>query len=223
MVVTAYGHLIPRALLQKPRLGCLNIHASLLPRWRGAAPIQRAILAGDAETGVTIMQMDEGLDTGAVLLSQEVPIAADDTAQTLHDKLAELGAQLIVRALSDLPRPVAQDDAAATYAAKISKTEAQINWECSAVFIDRQIRAFNPTPGAHTTLHSQSIKIWRATLNPGAGIPGTVLSADDHGIVVATGGGSLCIHELQRAGGNRMNTQTFLTGSPILPGTRLDT
>ncbi len=222
MVVAAYGLLIPRALLDLPPRGCVNIHASLLPRWRGAAPIQRAILAGDRETGVTIMQMDAGLDTGAMLLAQRVPIAADDTAQTLHDKLAITGAQLIVRALDEAPEPVAQDVTRATYAAKISKSEAHIDWARSAVDIDRQIRAFNPAPGAHTELQGQRVKVWRAAPVAGHGVPGTVLSAGADGVVVATGAGALCLLELQRAGGKRLPAQAFLAGTPVAPGVSFD-
>ena len=222
MVVAAYGLLIPRALLDLPPRGCVNIHASLLPRWRGAAPIQRAILAGDRETGVTIMQMDAGLDTGAMLLAQRVPIAADDTAQTLHDKLAVTGAQLIVRALDGAPEPVAQDVTLATYAAKISKSEARIDWARSAVDIDRQIRAFNPAPGAHTALQGQRVKVWRAAPVAGHGAPGTVLHAGADGVVVATGAGALCLLELQRAGGKRLPAQAFLAGTPVAPGARFD-
>ena len=222
MVVAAYGQLIPRTLLDIPLRGCVNIHASLLPRWRGAAPIQRAILAGDRETGVTIMQMDAGLDTGAMLLTQPVPIADDDTAQTLHDKLAVAGAQLIVRTLDGAPQPVAQNPAQATYAAKISKTEARIDWTRPAVDIDRQIRAFNPAPGAHTALQGQLVKIWRAARVAGHGAPGTVLHAGADGVVVAAGVGALCLLELQRAGGKRLPIQVFLAGTPVAPGVRFD-
>ncbi len=222
MVVAAYGLLIPRALLDLPPWGCVNIHASLLPRWRGAAPIQRAILAGDRETGVTIMQMDAGLDTGAMLLAQSVPVTDDDTAQTLHDRLAVTGAQLIVRALDEAPEPVPQDVTLATYAAKISKSEARIDWARSAVDIDRQIRAFNPAPGAHTALQGQLVKVWRAALVVGHGIPGTVLHAGADSVVVATGAGALRLLELQRAGGKRLPAQAFLAGTPVVPGARFD-
>ena len=222
MVVAAYGLLIPRALLDLPPRGCVNIHASLLPRWRGAAPIQRAILAGDRETGVTIMQMDAGLDTGAMLLAQSVPVTDDDTAQTLHDRLAVTGAQLIVRALDEPPEPVPQDVTLATYAAKISKSEARIDWARSAVDIDRQIRAFNPAPGAHTALQGQLVKVWRAALVVGHGIPGTVLHASADSVVVATGAGALRLLELQRAGGKRLPAQAFLAGTPVVPGARFD-
>lgn len=223
MIVAAYGLILPEAVLRLPRLGCLNIHASLLPRWRGAAPIQRAILAGDAETGITIMQMDAGLDTGAMLLSEALPIAAGDTAQTLHDKLAALGAQLIVRALQQQPVAVAQDNARATYAAKISKAEARIDWNRPAVELARAIRAYNPFPGAYTTWHGQPLKLWHAepVAAPSAA-PGTVLQADAGGIVIATGDGALRLLELQRAGGKRLAAQPFLTGTTLRPGERID-
>lgn len=222
MVVAAYGLLIPRAILDLPPRGCVNIHASLLPRWRGAAPIQRAILAGDRQTGVTIMHMDAGLDTGAVLLAQPVLIAEEDTAQTLHDKLAEIGARLIVRALDEAPVPVPQDDAKAIYAAKINKTEARIDWTRPADEIDRQIRAFNPVPGAHTALQGQRVKVWRASRVTGRGEPGCVLDARAEGIVVAAGSGALRLLELQRAGGKRLPAQAFLAGTPVAPGARFD-
>jgi methionyl-tRNA formyltransferase len=226
MVVAAYGLMIPESLLQLPSRGCLNIHASLLPRWRGAAPIQRAILAGDRETGVTIMQMDAGLDTGAMLLAQAVPIAADDTAQTLHDKLAVTGAQLLLRVLQEQPQPVPQDNTCASYAAKISKAEAHIDWTRPAVEIDRLVRAFNPVPGAYTTWNGQVLKIWRAepvvvtaVLNA---IAGTVVQADNNGVVVATGTGAIRLLELQRAGGKRLAPRQFLAGTPIDAGTRFE-
>ena len=226
MIVAAYGLILPEAVLQLPRLGCLNIHASLLPRWRGAAPIQRAILDGDPETGITIMQMDAGLDTGAMLLTEAIAIADEDTAQTLHDKLAALGAQLIVRALREQHTAVAQDNARATYAAKITKAEARIDWNRPAAELARAIRAYNPVPGAHTNWHGQPLKLWRA--EPVAApstlpvLPGTVVQADAGGIVVATGDGALRLLELQRAGGNRLAAQSFLAGATLQPGERLD-
>lgn len=222
MVVAAYGLMIPQALLQLPARGCLNIHASLLPRWRGAAPIQRAILAGDCETGVTIMQMDAGLDTGAMLLKQAVTIAADDNAQTLHDKLAATGAQLLLRVLQEQPQPVAQDGACASYAAKISKAEAHIDWTRPAAEIDRLIRAFNPAPGAYTTWNGQVLKIWRAEPVVATAAPGTVVQADHNGVVVATGVGAIRLLELQRAGGKRLAPRQFLAGTPIDAGTRFE-
>jgi methionyl-tRNA formyltransferase len=226
MVVAAYGLMIPQSLLQLPPRGCLNIHASLLPRWRGAAPIQRAILAGDHDSGVTIMQMDAGLDTGAMLLTQAVTIADGDNAQTLHDKLAVTGAQLLLRTLQEQPQPVPQDNTNATYAAKISKAEAHIDWTRSAVEIDRLIRAFNPAPGAYTTWNGQVLKIWRAA--PAAAIAvsgaaaGTVVQADNNGVVVATGAGTIRLLELQRAGGKRLAPRQFLAGTPIDAGTRFE-
>lgn len=225
MIVAAYGLILPAAVLSLPPLGCLNIHASLLPRWRGAAPIQRAILAGDRETGVTIMQMDAGLDTGAMLLAQALPIADDDTAQTLHDKLAVLGAQLIVRALRERPAAVAQDAALATYAAKIDKAEARLDWRRSAADLALAVRAFNPMPGASTLWRGQPLKIWQAepgAAAAGAAAPGMVLRADADGIVVATGAGVLRLLELQRAGGKRLAASSFLAGAPLQPGDRLD-
>ncbi|MGA0023044.1 MAG: methionyl-tRNA formyltransferase [Burkholderiales bacterium] len=224
MVVVAYGLLLPATVLGLPRLGCLNIHASLLPRWRGAAPVQRAILAGDRETGVTIMQMDRGLDTGPMLLAQPVKIDDSDTTQTLHDKLAAIGAQLIVRALQEPLRPVAQDAALATYAEKISKAEARIDWTRQASEIDRQIRAFNPSPGAYTTAaDGHMLKIWRAEVVAAEpALPGTVVHAGADGIVVAAGAGALRLLELQRAGGKRLAAKLFLAGMPLPPGTRFE-
>ncbi|MBY0264849.1 MAG: methionyl-tRNA formyltransferase [Burkholderiales bacterium] len=223
MVVAAYGLLLPQRILDLPRLGCLNIHASLLPRWRGAAPIQRAILAGDTETGITIMQMDAGLDTGAIRLAGTLSIAATDTAQTLHDRLAALGGQLIVEALRDLPPAVAQDSALATYAAKITKAEAQIDWARSAADIDRAVRAYNPVPGAFTSWQGQPLKIWRAApLDVTAKqVPGTVMQVSTDTLCVATGRGGLQLLEIQRAGGKRMDVRTFLAGAAIAAGERL--
>jgi methionyl-tRNA formyltransferase len=222
MVVAAYGLILPPAILELPRRGCLNIHASLLPRWRGAAPIQRALLAGDRETGVSIMQMDAGLDTGPVLMEQSVPIAADDTAQTLHDRLAALGAELIVRALAGQPEPRPQDDAGATYASKIDKREARIDWSRPADMIERQVRAFNPVPGASTAYGAIELKIWRASVVDGiAAEPGRVCAADTSGITVAAGTRAIRISELQRAGGKRVSAAAFLSGCALVPGDRL--
>ena len=224
IVVAAYGLILPAAVLAIPVRGCLNIHASLLPRWRGAAPIQRALLAGDRETGITIMQMDAGLDTGAIVLQEKIPINAEDTTQTLHVSLAALGARCIVRALHEHPLPRAQDDAAATYAAKIAKAEAAIIWSRSAYDICRQIRAFNPAPGAVTTLNGAALKIWRAhPAGPVSARPGTVVSAAADGIVVATGDGAVCITELQKAGGKRLFASAFVSGAALTPGTPLGT
>jgi len=222
MVVAAYGLILPADVLSIPRLGCINIHASLLPRWRGAAPIQRAILAGDVATGITIMQMDAGLDTGPILLQQALPIAPDDTAATLHDKLAQLGAELVVRVFHDRPRPVPQDNATATYAAKIDKREAHIDWTHPAAAIERQVRAFNPVPGASTTMSGQPLKIWAAKAETGArGESGTVIAVSPNGIVVCCGEGLLRIVELQRAGGKRISAAAFLSGAGLHAGTRL--
>lgn len=221
MVVAAYGLILPAPVLRLPRQGCLNIHASLLPRWRGAAPIQRAILAGDPETGVTIMQMDAGLDTGDMLNRKKIPITTADTAQTLHDKLSKLGAQLIVEALREKPRAEAQDETRASYAAKISKAEAQLDWTLPAETLDRAVRAFNPVPGAFTIWQNQPLKIWHA--EPAAAqdvIPGAVVQADAAGIVVGTGSGVLRVTELQRAGSRRMDAATFLMGASLQPGIR---
>jgi len=230
MIVAAYGLILPPAVLTIPRLGCLNIHASLLPRWRGAAPIQRALLAGDTQTGITIMQMDAGLDTGAMLLREQLPIAAHDTALTLHDKLAAHGATAIVTALHLLQQgPLVaeiQPEAAATYAAKITKAEARIDWRQNVAAVERAVRAYNPVPGAFTLRADESLKIWSASAVEGLATandhntPGTVLSADNKGIVVACGKGALCITELQRAGAKRLNATQFLTGLTIPPGER---
>jgi methionyl-tRNA formyltransferase len=228
MVVAAYGLILPAWTLAAPRLGCLNIHASLLPRWRGAAPIHRAIEAGDAETGVTIMQMDEGLDTGAMLLSERVPIAADDTTASLHDKLAALGGRLIVEALELAAcgglQPVPQPEAGVTYAHKIEKAEAAIDWRLGADTIERRIRAFDPFPGATTEAAGEALKIWRARAvmqGRGSAAPGTIVAVDGHGIGVACGQGRLEITELQRPGGKRLGADAFLRGLPLAPGQRL--
>jgi len=228
MIVAAYGLILPQAVLDLPRLGCINIHASLLPRWRGAAPIQRALLAGDGETGVCIMQMDAGLDTGPVLLRASLPIAADETAATLHDRLAALGARLIVEALAQaLPVPSPQPAAGATYAAKIDKAEAPLDWRLPALQLARQVRAFNPFPGAVARLPGVALKVWRAeaeaagaTTEPAE--PGTVLAADRHGIVVACGDGALRLTELQKAGGKRLAVAQFLAGTPIAAGSAFE-
>ena len=226
MIVAAYGLILPPAVLDLPRLGCINIHASLLPRWRGAAPIQRAILAGDSETGVCIMQMDAGLDTGAVLHRESLPITADDTAASLHDKLADLGARLIVEALAKTPlTSSAQPALGATYAAKIDKAEAWLDWRLPALQLARQVRAFNPFPGAAARVGGGSIKVWRADVATNEGAlaePGTVVAADKSGIVVACGQGALCLTELQKAGGKRLPVAQFLAGTTLAAGTRFD-
>ncbi|MGE5472179.1 MAG: methionyl-tRNA formyltransferase [Bacteroidota bacterium] len=223
MVVAAYGLILPQAVLDLPRLGCLNIHASLLPRWRGAAPIQRALLAGDAETGVCIMQMEAGLDTGPVLLRGAFPIEATDTSASLHDRLADLGARLIVAALDQLPLPpAAQPAEGVTYAHKIDKAEALIDWRKSADEVDRHLRAFNPFPGAQAVLGGQTIKLWRAIPVVGQGEAGQILSVDRNGVVVACGDGALAVSELQKAGGKRLPVQQFLAGNPLQVGERFE-
>jgi methionyl-tRNA formyltransferase len=224
MVVAAYGLILPQAVLDIPANGCLNIHASLLPRWRGAAPIQRALLAGDSTTGISIMLMDKGLDTGAVLLERTVAIAARETSGTLTDSLAALGAALIVEALSNLSAlvPRAQDESRATYAAKVAKPEARIDWALSAAAIDRQVRAFNPAPGAETRLAGEPLKIWESEPVEGCGRPGEVLQADAGRLVVACGEGSLALGIVQRPGGKRMGAAEFLHGGRISRGTLLE-
>jgi len=247
MVVAAYGLILPQWVLDAPRLGCLNIHASLLPRWRGAAPIHRAIEAGDTHTGVVIMPMDAGLDTGDMLLRDELPIEAADTTGSLHDKLAEMGGALIVQALQHAQQgklhPVKQPEEGVTYAHKIEKAEAAIDWRLSAETIDRRVRAFNPFPGATAQMGDEVIKLWTAhvqkhatvqddatagmrvnqatQLHPShqvATLPGTVLSANEHGVRVQCGEGVLCITELQRAGGKRLMAAEFLRGFAVTPG-----
>jgi len=223
MVVAAYGLILPKAVLEIPARGCLNIHASLLPRWRGAAPIQRAIEAGDAETGITIMQMDVGLDTGDMLSIHPVAIAADETGASLHDKLAETGAHAIVDTLAKLDglTPVKQPEEGVTYAQKLAKAEAQLDWNQSAEELARRIRAFNPVPGAATLLDGEPLKLWLAEAVAGQGEPGTVLAADADGVVVAAGSGAVRISALQAPGGKRLAARDFVAGRPALVGTRL--
>jgi methionyl-tRNA formyltransferase len=223
MVVAAYGLILPKAVLDMPAKGCLNIHASLLPRWRGAAPIQRAIEAGDAESGVVIMQMDVGLDTGDMLLTRRVAITADETGASLHDKLTEVGAQAIVDALVSLDglEPLKQPEEGVTYAHKLSKAEAEVNWSQPAEQIARRIRAFNPVPGAFTLLNGEPLKLWQAKAEAGTGTPGTVLASGAEGVVVAAGQGAVRITELQQAGGKRLNARDFAAGRPNLAGTVL--
>ena len=239
MVVAAYGLILPPAVLKLPRYGCLNIHASLLPRWRGAAPIQRAILAGDTETGITIMQMDEGLDTGDILLKKSCPISAQETAQTLHDKLAEMGASSILEALQLMQEnrltPVRQDNSAACYATKLIKSEAQIDWHQDAQQIERAVRAYNPYPVCHVHLADVVIKIWQASVCPepqpqgldsrvantrvsNISEPGEVAGVDKHGIIVACGNGMLRLEVLQRPGGKAQPAAQFLQAMPVKVG-----
>ncbi len=221
MVVAAYGLILPQVVLDMPRFGCINIHGSLLPRWRGAAPIQRALLAGDVETGVCIMQMEAGLDTGPVLLRGAFPINASDTTATLHDRLAELGARLIVEALGKLPLPAEPQPAdGVTYAHKIEKAEALIDWSKSAAELDRHIRAFNPFPGAQALFGGQTVKLWQATPVAGDGEIGTILAVDRSSVVIACGEGALAVSELQKAGGKRLPVQQFLAGHPLKVGDR---
>lgn len=228
MVVAAYGLILPKAVLQLPRLGCLNIHASLLPRWRGAAPIQRAILAGDAETGITIMQMDVGLDTGDMLLKKSCAIDAKDTAETLHDKLAALGAQAITEALPLLEQgkltPVRQDNSLANYAAKLTKEEAQMDWALDAAQLDRAVRGYNPFPGASATINDTPLRIWQAGIRTGlSGDPGTVLAVEKNALVVACGSGALSLEVLQRPNAKALPAAQFLQGFPIKAGDRFVT
>jgi methionyl-tRNA formyltransferase len=233
MVVAAYGLILPQWVLDLPRLGCLNIHASLLPRWRGAAPIHRAIEAGDAQTGVTIMQMDAGLDTGDMLLVQALDIAPQDTTASLHDKLADLGAKLIVQALQQLgslekkPHPAEGQ----TYAAKIDKAQAALDWREPAAVLERRIRAFAPAPGASAAIGGVALKLWRATVLPdakpnvrahGQQAPGTVLSASAEGVDVATGDGVLRLLSLQKPGGKPLQADEFLRGFAITAGQQFD-
>ncbi len=215
MVVAAYGLILPRWLLELPRLGCLNIHASLLPRWRGAAPIQRAIEAGDSETGITIMQMDAGLDTGDMLLMGREAIHTDDSSATLHERLALLGARLIVQALADAARgslrPAPQPIEGASYAHKLSKSEAAIDWQRPAAEIERRLRAFDPQPGCHFEFEGQSVKLWRAKVSTGFGAPAGCIEVQGHGLRAACGDGqALDLLELQRAGGRRLPVAAFL-------------
>ncbi|MGV3573437.1 MAG: methionyl-tRNA formyltransferase [Ramlibacter sp.] len=226
MVVAAYGLILPQWVLGAPRLGCLNIHASLLPRWRGAAPIHRAIEAGDTETGVTIMQMDAGLDTGDMLLVERVPIAAEDTTALLHDRLAALGGRMIVEALELAAcgglRPVPQPAEGVTYAHKIEKAEAAVDWTQAAPVIARRVRAFDPFPGAGAVVDGEALKLWSAQAVPASrpAAPGTILEAGAQGIVIACGEGALRATVLQRAGGKRLPAADFLRGFPLQAGQR---
>ncbi|MBD9402927.1 methionyl-tRNA formyltransferase [Comamonas sp. CMM02] len=227
MVVAAYGLILPQWVLDLPPKGCLNIHASLLPRWRGAAPIHRAIEAGDAQTGVTIMQMDIGLDTGDMCLIERLPITATDTTASMHDKLADLGGRMIVEALEmstcgGLPR-TPQPAEGVTYAHKIEKSESWMDWRLSAIELDRRLRAFNPFPGGATQCGAEVIKLWAATPEAYSGNaqPGTVLAADADGVLVACATGALRLMQLQRAGGKRLSAADFLRGFELPAGTLL--
>jgi methionyl-tRNA formyltransferase len=225
MVVAAYGLILPREVLNIPRLGCLNIHASLLPRWRGAAPIQRAILAGDTSTGITIMQMDVGLDTGDMLSKHPCPILDTDDAQSLHDKLADIGANSIVDTLRLLAggavHPEKQDDSAACYAAKLSKQEALIDWSRDALVLERSIRGYFPFPVAHTVFDGTPIKLLRARIGKQeTASPGTVLAVNKSDIVVACGNGTLALEVLQKPGGKPLPAAQFVQGFPLKVGDR---
>ena len=218
MVVAAYGLILPPWVLALPPLGCLNIHGSLLPRWRGAAPIHRAIEAGDATTGITIMQMDAGLDTGDMLLTEAVPIGPEDTTATLHDRLAALGARLVVQAVAQAGQgalqPARQPAEGVTYAHKIDKAEAAIDWQQPAALIERRLRAFDPFPGCSAVLAGQSVKVWRGRVLPGTGVPGQVLVSDDGRLVVNCGTDTLELLELQLPGGRRIAAREFLQRHP---------
>lgn len=226
LVVAAYGLILPAWVLELPLLGCINIHASLLPRWRGAAPIHRAIEAGDTQTGITIMQMDAGLDTGDMLLVERLAIRPDDTTASLHDRLAPLGGRLIVEALEIaacgglLATP--QPEAGVTYAHKIEKAEAAIDWRDDAATIERRLRAFDPFPGATAVLNGETIKCWRADVVAGTGEPGRVLAVADAGITVACGSAALQLTDLQRPGGKRLAAKAFLQAGAPSPGACFD-
>ena len=224
MIVAAYGLILPQAVLDLPRLGCLNIHASLLPRWRGAAPIQRAMEANDSETGVTIMQVVLALDAGAMLKKGVIPITGQDTAQTLHDALADLGGKLMVDTLNELDGlvPQSQDGAQVTYAEKLRKDEAPLDWEKSAAVLACQVRAFNPFPVAQATMDEGVWKIWFARNLPGEGTAGEIVDLKS-GIDVACGDGLLRIEELQKPGGRRLGWKEFLAGTPLKVGMRFKT
>lgn len=229
MVVVAYGLILPKAVLDMPRLGCINVHGSLLPRWRGAAPIQRSLWAGDAQTGVTIMQMDVGLDTGDMLHKLSCPITADDTSGSLYDKLADLGPHGLLHTLTQLAagtaKPEVQDEALVTYAEKLSKEEARVDWSLSAAQLERCIRAFNPWPMSYIVIDEQPVKIWQASVinTPTSAAPGTILEANRQGIQVATGEGILNLLSLQPAGKKAMGVQDLLNSRRewFIPGNRL--
>ncbi len=216
-IVAAYGQILPQPFLDAPRRGCLNIHASLLPRWRGAGPIQAAILAGDHETGITIMQMEAGLDTGPMLLRRAVPIGPATTAATLHDELSALGATLVLQALDANPTPIPQPDGA-TYAPKLTRDTGRLDWTRHASALDRTVRALVPWPGAWTTLDTETLKILSARPEPGDGAPGLVL---DDTLLVATGQGALRLLRVQRPGRAPMDAAAMLRGRPVPPGTVL--
>ena len=213
LVVVAYGLILPQVVLDIPRLGCINSHASLLPRWRGAAPIQRAIEAGDSESGVTVMRMEAGLDTGPMLLKSVTPISADDTGGSLHDRLAKLGPPAVIEAIAGLAAGTlqgeVQDDSLATYAHKLNKDEARIDWNRPAVELERVIRAFNPWPICHSTLNGEALKVLAATLADAQGEPGQIIAASKDGLIVGCGAGALCLTRLQLPGGKALNFSDF--------------
>ncbi len=227
MVVSAYGQLLPVEILQATPRGAINIHASLLPRWRGAAPIQRALQAGDTVTGISIMQMDKGLDTGPVLLERPCPILPQDTCHTLHERLADLGARTIIEALEGIKAgqlpPVAQPVAGVTYAHKITKAEALLDWTKAAEQLARDVRAFNPAPVSRTFLRNELVKVWQAQAvpEPAGAPPGMVLAMNDAGIFVACGKGQLALRMLQRAGGKPMTAGEFIKGFPVTLGEQM--
>lgn len=227
MIVVAYGLILPKAILEAPRLGCLNVHGSILPRWRGAAPIQRAIWAGDEQTGVTIMQMDEGLDTGDMLHISRCPISTTETSASLYTKLAELGPDALIETINKLANgeitPEPQNDELANYAKKLSKEEADIDWSMSALQIERNIRSFNPWPMCFTQMGGQTVKIHQAQVLLQSGDPGQILSSDKNGVVVACGEHALCITQLQPQGKKPMAINDFLNGRSdwVTPGTIL--
>ena len=229
IAVAAYGQILPASILDLPRFGCLNVHTSLLPKYRGAAPIQRAILDGEIETGVTIMKMNAGMDTGAILTQEKTPIAPADNSQILHDRLAQIGAALLVRTIPEYIagkiQPQPQPVEGVSYAAKIKKQDGEIDWTQSARAIGNRVRALTPWPGAFTHLpaqpQSQLLKIWEAEPVETSGTPGEILQADKSGIVIGCGEGSLRVRTLQREGGRRMSAAEFLVGHPLTLGTRL--
>jgi len=222
-VVAAYGLLLPRPILDAPRLGCINLHASLLPRWRGAAPIQRALLAGDRETGVTIIQLEPALDSGPILAMERIPIAPHSTAASLHDDLAGLAASMVVPVIDALAsgraRPRPQPEEGVTYAGKLDKAEGRLDWRQPAAALERQLRALNPWPGCWTTFEGQRLRVLAGEVTAGQGVPGEVL---DERLTVACGEGALRLTRLQRAGGRPLASEEFLRGFEVPPGSRLD-
>ena len=227
MVVAAYGLILPPSILSIPKYGCLNIHASVLPRWRGAAPIERAILAGDRKTGITIMRMDQGLDTGDILLQRTVAIEPDETSQSLYEKLASLGACCVVEALTLLQQgklpSIPQNERDATYASKVGKDEAEIDWRLDAETLERAVRAFNPRPGAYSTIKGITIKIWKArVLDGAAGQPGEIIATGKNGIAVSCGKGVLILEVVQKSGGKKLSAAEFLAGHALAPGERFE-